>query len=380
MTGIKEDSCLNTLKYFHVTENVGVDIMHDVLEGVAPLEVKLLLRHYIYNEKMLCLEQLNERIINFDYGYSNEKNKPSIILNLRTFETAVRQTAAQMWCLIQNLPFLLGDLVNPESLHWQLFILLREICSIIFVPVVSTGLAVYLKQLIIDHHRLFKELYPGKKLIPKHHFMVHYPSMMVQFGPLSRFWCMRFEAKHNPLKRQAHVVFNFKNVSKTLAYKNQVQQMHRWRFGQPLGNKMCVPNAFPVILRSLPKGEQLIDNLRLMLDCDFSESMCVSHSVSMWGQTYRTGTVVVTEMKYDDPVVGEIVHLFPQVDKGTLLAFVNVVHVDFFDDHFHAFSVEKSEEFKVVRIPHDLLEFRPLDFQKPFKGNKVYVSPRYKVI
>ena len=186
MTGVKEDSCLNTLKYFHVTENVGVDIMHNVLEGVAPLEVKLLLRHYIYDEKLLCLEQSNERIVNFDYGYSNEKNKPSIILNLRTSETAVRQTAAQMWCLIQNLPFLLGDLVNPESLHWQLFILLREICSIIFAPVVTTGLAVYLKQLIIDHHRLFKELYPGKNLIPKHHFMTHYPSMMVQFGPLSR--------------------------------------------------------------------------------------------------------------------------------------------------------------------------------------------------
>lgn len=43
MTGIKKDSCLNTMKYFHVTENVGVEIMHDVLEGVAPLEVKLLL-------------------------------------------------------------------------------------------------------------------------------------------------------------------------------------------------------------------------------------------------------------------------------------------------------------------------------------------------
>lgn len=86
---------------------------------------------------------------------------------------------------------------------------------VIFAPVVSTGFAVYLKQLTIDHHRLFKELYPGKNLVPKDHFMVHYPGMMVQFGPLSRLWCMKFEAKHNPLKTQAHVVCNFKNVSKT---------------------------------------------------------------------------------------------------------------------------------------------------------------------
>ena len=65
--------------------------------------------------------------------------------------------------------------------------------------------------------------------------------------------------------------------------------------------------------------------------------------VSVCGQTYRTGTVVITEKKYDDPVFGEIVHVFPHADKVTLLPFVNVVHVDFFDDHYYAFSVEKSK-------------------------------------
>lgn len=55
--------CLNTLDYFHVTENVGVYIMHDVLEVVASLEIRLLLLHYICEEKLLCLEQLNKRIV-----------------------------------------------------------------------------------------------------------------------------------------------------------------------------------------------------------------------------------------------------------------------------------------------------------------------------
>lgn len=55
-TGVKEDSCLNKLQYFHVTEKTCVDIMHDILEDVAPLEVRLMLHHFIYQQKLFTLE------------------------------------------------------------------------------------------------------------------------------------------------------------------------------------------------------------------------------------------------------------------------------------------------------------------------------------
>lgn len=45
VTGIKEDLCMDTLKYFQVTDNVGLGMMHDAFEGVASLEVKLLHQH-----------------------------------------------------------------------------------------------------------------------------------------------------------------------------------------------------------------------------------------------------------------------------------------------------------------------------------------------
>lgn len=197
-TGIKEDSCLNTLQYFHVTENTCVDIMHNILEGVAPLEIRLMLHHFIYKEKLFTLELLNKRISSFNYGYGNEKNKPSVILNQKTSENAIKRTASQMWCLLQTFAFFVGDLVDKKSQHWNLFILLREICSIVFALAVTHGLAVFLKQLIIDHHTLFKQLF-SKNLNPKHHFMVHYPRMMVMFGPLSQLWFITFKAKHHPL-------------------------------------------------------------------------------------------------------------------------------------------------------------------------------------
>ena len=312
-TGIKQDSCLNTLKYFHVTEGVCVDIMHDVL-GVASLEVKLLLRQLIYEDNLFTLEQLNNRISSFDYGYIIEKNKPSVILNLRTNENAVRQTASQMWCLLLFLPLMIGDLVSRQSSHWKLFLLLREICSIVFAPVVTNGLGVFLKQLIIDHHNMFKTLYPDRRLIPKHHFMIHYGRMIVMFGPLVKLWCMRFESKHCPMKRQAHVVYNFKNISKTLAYKNQIQSMYSWTFGKPLEREISVPNAFPVIVGSLELCELLLEKLHTKDEnLGILSTVHVAHTVSVFGQTYRTGSVV--PLKYDtrgECQFGEIIHILPE--------------------------------------------------------------------
>lgn len=102
MTGIKHYSCVNTLELFHVTENVGVDVMHYVLEGVAPLEFKLLQIHYIYEAKLLCLE-LNIQMKEYSaliMGIQMRKTNPM------PSGTAIRLTVAQMWCLIPYLYFL----------------------------------------------------------------------------------------------------------------------------------------------------------------------------------------------------------------------------------------------------------------------------------
>ena len=55
------------------------DVMHDLLEGVLQYECKEMLKIFINEEKYLTLDQLNERIKRFDYGYYNGKNRPSPI-------------------------------------------------------------------------------------------------------------------------------------------------------------------------------------------------------------------------------------------------------------------------------------------------------------
>lgn len=73
--GVVRDSILNTSQYFHVTEGLVPDIMHDVLEGSAPLE---LLKHLITN-RVITLDEINSQIENFPYSPFDIRDKPTTI-------------------------------------------------------------------------------------------------------------------------------------------------------------------------------------------------------------------------------------------------------------------------------------------------------------
>lgn len=50
--GIKEKSILDEIKYFKLSKNISVDIMHDILKGVGQLELKFLIVFLIENKYM----------------------------------------------------------------------------------------------------------------------------------------------------------------------------------------------------------------------------------------------------------------------------------------------------------------------------------------
>lgn len=80
--GIKRLSVLCNSRYFNVIDGLPGDVMHDLLEGVLQYECKEMLKIFINEQKYLTLNQLNERIKRFDFGYYNDKNKPSPISHL----------------------------------------------------------------------------------------------------------------------------------------------------------------------------------------------------------------------------------------------------------------------------------------------------------
>ena len=76
--GINSRSLLNELQFFHVASGALLpDIMHDVLEGALPYESKLMLIHFMRQDRYFQLDALNDAIENFQFGYTEVTTKPT---------------------------------------------------------------------------------------------------------------------------------------------------------------------------------------------------------------------------------------------------------------------------------------------------------------
>ena len=162
--------------------------MHIFLEGLLAYEIRLLLNHYTYDIKAFQLENLNNKIQQFGYGYSHIKDKPCLILE-RDLEKGsssnLGQSASQMWHLVTVLSFILAEFVDTNSDMWRCFISAIEIMSLCLAHKVSFTTIVYMKDLIKKHLTLFKSLYTSN-IVPKQHYLIYHPSLILKFGPLVR--------------------------------------------------------------------------------------------------------------------------------------------------------------------------------------------------
>lgn len=116
--------------------------------------------------RILSPDDIAGRVYAFDYGYNQQKNRPPVV-KLFDGSNDLGLNAIQSWCLLRNMPLLFGDLVQRDDKHWHLLLLLLQIVNIVFSPVLTEGMTIYLKFLIVEHHQLFKKLFPEKKFFAK---------------------------------------------------------------------------------------------------------------------------------------------------------------------------------------------------------------------
>ena len=371
--GIKGSCLLNKLKYFHVVENVTVDPMHDILEGLAPYELKLILCSFIFDRQYFSLQLLNARVASFDYGVTDSRNKPTLLTlaELRDQQKHnLNQKAAQMLCLVKILPFLIGDRVPVGDPMWSLYLLLRDIMDLVFADTCTVGDSVYLKCKVDDHHSLFRSLFPDRNMLPKHHMLVHYPFVMRQVGPLSKCSGMRFEAKHNESKRLCGIVCCFKDICKTVVYRHQMSQCIRLAAGNCASYKVSVCKVSTSTVNELPQAEcdvvlSSVPGLKRYDD--------ISHAfvVEVCGTEYRNNMIIVVAAGDEPDFVRIIRCIF--VTEDTVYFVCQNLKVMYYDCHLHAYVVEQDEGLRAV--DHRCLKYyKPLSVRRMFDSTREHVA------
>ena len=213
---------LNQIPGYHVTSNYSLDMMHTILEGIVPVELLCVLYALCHDSaKSRSLEHLSERIRIF-WGVINVDrcNQPPVLNAIdKPSKLLPSMKAVQLWSLLKYLPLIWGDIVDADNKHWEFLLHLSHLVDIIYAPVFTTGMVAYLTDLIAEHLNMFKNIYSSGdnavSLKPKHHLLVHLPSVIVQSGPLVDMNTMRYELKNSFFKRCAHVMSNFRNMSHT---------------------------------------------------------------------------------------------------------------------------------------------------------------------
>ncbi|CAJ1050800.1 uncharacterized protein LOC127420693 isoform X2 [Xyrichtys novacula] len=180
--GVNRRSKFTEFPGFNLITQTPEDIMHIILEGVAPYEIKCVLKQLVLSGHM-NLDTLNSAIIGFNYSPLDARDKPCPISvnTLTSDDNILKQSAGQMLVLLKILPFLfdtIGDNDYTKMLHKLL-----EIVKILFSPIIALSTLSKLKLLIEQHLKDFKGLFPDTNIIPKQHYLLHLPSQIKALGP-----------------------------------------------------------------------------------------------------------------------------------------------------------------------------------------------------
>lgn len=82
------------------------------------------------------------------------------------------------------MPFLLNTIEKNEYVQFVLDLI--EIVQILFAPVLSVQTVLRLRNMIVQHLKQFKQLFPEKNVIPKQHYLLHLPAQILSLGPMIR--------------------------------------------------------------------------------------------------------------------------------------------------------------------------------------------------
>ena len=363
-SGVQEGCVLTQgLQYFHTVTGFPPDILHDLLEGIVPVELALCIGKMMHN-KYFTLEYLNRKILSFPYKHTDKVDRPQPIPKTFTVKKTVGGNGHENATLLRLLPLMIGSKVPEEDGAWCVLMDLKEIVELMVCPVFTDESIQYLQMKIQDHRHMLQEVFPDFTLRPKHHYTEHYADLIRCYGPLVHLWTMRFEGKHRFFKRVVHDTQNFKNVLKTLA--NRHQHMMAYSLSAPSFFKphQQTSSISSVMVSGLP------DDAKAYVEHMTESSMIYSTSVvNVDGTDYGVDMFVSVGQEGGLPQFSKIEQIL-LVDNQ--IVFVCKTHTSYYIEHLR--SYELSSGNLTVHLLQELNDPLPLSAYRT--DGRLLLTPR----
>ena len=265
--------------------------------------------------------------------------------------------------LSHQLPLLIADKIPKDDHAWNHYLLLLKICKIANSAVCTPDTIAYLSILIEEKLRSFNTVYPHAKILPKHHYMVHYPSQIQRLGPLIHSWTMRQESKLSFVKRISRQS-NFKNICKTVAKKHLFWMCYQLNTDQHI--------LAPLITLSTRfKSSVLLSEdecvrkefLRLIPSIDLESEIKHVEWLKVQSSLLRKETFILLEYDTATPLFGLIMDIL--CFDAIFLLYVQKYVSEVFDSHFNAFIIKSTGEFIVLNLSN-ISDHRPVIVKSNF--------------
>ena len=339
--GVKARSAFCEIDPCFPVERLPPDVAHDLLEGVVPYVIALVVDGLI-DKHFISLSVLNCRIESFDF---QEANRPQPIKRVKS-TVRVKQTAKESWILLRTLPLIIGDLVPEAECVWRVYLGLCSLVEAVLAPEFCEGDIIFLEDSVSNWLQDLTSVFPAFKLKPKFHFLVHYGTHIRRHGPLRNLWTMRYESKHSQLKTVAMKTKNRINLCKTITDRHQhglAMQIRETDFMAPHEVKdFLSTRTRPVIVD--PR-----------LTRDISVRYEVGHAITYNHVKYRKGDVVLV------PGASlSFAHIDALIMTETNEVFVAVSQrASIYDQHLNAYELTDAGSQSLLRVD-DLLDHHPL--------------------
>lgn len=282
-------------------------------------------------------------------------------------------SAAQKLVLFRLFPLIFSD-IAPLLPSIRVYQLLREILELVLAYPFRRSWLPHLRDLCAEFQHAMLDCFPTR-MSPKIHFTAEYAQIIEDYGPSTRYWCMRFESRHAYFKQVAIRSNNYKNVAQTLATRYQLKQSLFMSKPILYGNEDMARGLKRVKEFHFNQKVKSLINLHfgaINVEKDLFECSTLCHDHVEYHQSCVY--VIALEGAEERPLFAQIVRIV-RVQTNWMLI-VDQLRTKCYNDDLCAWEIETLEDFALID-PRQLTYFhKGLDVYEINRSSYVCIGSR----